>query len=228
MKSSTSSYVRRTGTSSIALDLEAGAFEQTAQAFVVREHEHPRLSRSGGGARPSAGEDPAADRDPRVALGVLQTASARRPPGRSTRRTSPTAASGSGMSMRPNRHSTPSTESSSSGIASASIMRCSTFPSPSSAARLRATSTISDEKSLEIRRPSSPRSGTAEYPTSPGPAASSSTVSPGCGSSAPTIHSVTGRVTFSSRLAGAPTRTPSSASSRATCACTRLDPWRRS
>ena len=101
------------------------------------------------------------------------------------------------MSMKPNRQRTPSTESSSSEISSASITRCSTFSRPSSAARRRATSTISDEKSLEIRRPCSPRSGAAAKPVSPGPAASSSTVSPGCGSSACTIHSLTGRVTFS-------------------------------
>ena len=118
-------------------------------------------------------------------------------PARRTRRVSASAAAGSGMSMKPNRQRTPSTESSSSGISSASITRCSTFARPSSAERRRATSTISDEKSLEIRRPCSPRIAAAAKPVPPGPAASSSTVSPGCGSSACTIHSLTGSVTLS-------------------------------
>ena len=72
-------------------------------------------------------------------------------------------------------------------------MRCSTFVRPSSALRRRAISAIAGLKSLEIRRPLSPRIGAISNPTSPWPAASSSTVSPGFGASSRTSHSVTGR-----------------------------------
>ena len=58
-------------------------------------------------------------------------------------------------------------------------------------------SAIAGLKSLEIRRPVSPRIGASSNPTSPCPAASSRTVSPGFGASSRTSHSVTGAASFS-------------------------------
>jgi hypothetical protein len=62
-------------------------------------------------------------REERVALRGTQTARANRPPRRRTRRLSASAEAGSGISMYANRHSKPSTESSSSSIRSASMTR---------------------------------------------------------------------------------------------------------
>ena len=101
--------------------------------------------------------------------------------------------------MYPKRQSTPSTESASSSIRSASITRYSTCASPSSAPRRPATSTIAGEKSVEISRPCSPTIAAASKPVSPAPAASSSTVSPGRGASSWIIHPRTGAVTSSMR-----------------------------
>ena len=158
----------------------------------------PGAPGSGGGASSSCAKVRPAIEIQGLRSAAPQTASTRRPPGRTTRRVSASARSGSAMSISPKRQTAPSTESSSSGISSASTTRCSTFRTSSSRARRRATSTISEEKSVEMRRPFSPSAAAASKPVSPGPAASSSMVSPGCGSSARSIESVTGRVNLSS------------------------------
>ena len=78
---------------------------------------------SGGGMWPSSTSSPKPIVAHGLRSGAPQTASARRPPGRSTRRVSASAAAGSAISMYPNRQSTPSTESASSSMRSASITR---------------------------------------------------------------------------------------------------------
>ena len=50
-------------------DAEAGALEETPQALLLREHEHPRLARLGRRRQALLGEHPAGECDPRVAPG---------------------------------------------------------------------------------------------------------------------------------------------------------------
>ena len=119
------------------------------------------------------------------------TASARRPPGRSTRRVSARAAAGSGISISPQRHSATSKLALSRSIACASTCLNSTFRSPSSAARRSAAASIRVERSVATSRPLSPISSAARKPVSPGPAAISSTDSPGAGAAISTSPSPT-------------------------------------
>ena len=125
--------------------------------------------------------------------GAPQTAYARRPSLRSTRRACRKVTSGVGISMIPKRHITASTLRSGRSLRCASIVRNSTFPSPRAAAPRRAASTMADPRSVEINLPAAPIRSAARKPVSPGPAASSSTVCPGCGSIRSTSHSETPR-----------------------------------
>src|SRR5262245_47915393 len=49
--------------------VEPGVLDEGAQPGMVGKHEHARRPRLGGWGEPEPGEDPAGDRDPRVALG---------------------------------------------------------------------------------------------------------------------------------------------------------------
>src|SRR6266508_997673 len=158
---------------------EAGGLEQFPCAPLARHAERARNPGARGWQMTALHEDRSGDGEERVALG-----------GAPHRQHQPPAGA---------QH-TPSTESVSSSTRSASRTRRSALPSPSSAARRRATSTMAGEKSVEIRRPASPTIAAASKPVSPAPAASSSSVSPGCASSWWIIHSRTG-ATASSRRA---------------------------
>ena len=85
-----------------------------------------------------------------LAASASHTASARRPPGRSTRRVSSSAASGSAISMYPQRHSTASTLATGRSIHSAFHTWNSTLVRASSAARARAPSSIASAWSERI------------------------------------------------------------------------------
>ena len=149
------------------------------------------------------------------ASGSAQTASAARPPGRSTRWISRAAASMSGTSISPQRQSTPSNDASPSESAAASSTERTRLP------RARAPrpavprpSTISGATSVDSSRPPGATSGAARKPVSPDPAARSRTASPGRGSSSSTIRSETGwlDVQMSSRRRSQPAATERQAS----------------
>ena len=113
------------------LSAKSALSSSVRDSVLVTEHEHARLTRFGRRHVAAPVEDATRDSDPRVAVGGDQTASASRPPGRrrGASRGAPRLDPASACS-RPAQ--TPSTESSSSSICSASRTRCATFVSPSS------------------------------------------------------------------------------------------------
>jgi hypothetical protein len=120
------------------------------------------------------------------------TVAAARPPGRSTRRISRSAFSGSATYINPSAQSTASNPASGCSSASASIRRKSPVR-PRDAAAAATDATMSSEISEAATNPLAPTVSAARNVTRPVPQATSSTRSPGWSAASASIRSCAGR-----------------------------------